>query len=157
MTTTPDDTARTWRSLSDELTPEQVEKIAEAEKQSPLPDAEKAATLLEWARGWAQRNLDDHLMFGHLAAPADATAVYHCGERTDGRGWSREFCGTARRVAGVSLDIEGTQFADGAVERMLTVSVDDLPDSIGGVLDTDQARQLAAALIEAADELDRLS
>jgi hypothetical protein len=27
-------------------------------------------------------------MFSHISRPAVATAVYHCGERTDGRGWS---------------------------------------------------------------------
>ena len=153
MTSTPDNAATTWRSLTDQLTPSRVDKLAEAEKRSPLPDAEKAAALLDWA---AQRNLDDHLMFSHISRPAVATAVYHCGERTDGRGWSREFVGTVRAVAGVTVSVVGTQFADGTVERTLNVYVDDLPEGSGGVLDTDRARRLAGLLIEAADELDRL-
>ena len=154
--TAHDDTARTWRDLTDQLTPSQVEKLAEAEKQSPLPDAEKAEGLRYWAREHAERNLNDQLHFGHLPRPEGATQVYGCGERTDGRGWSREFTGTVRRVGDVSVYIEGAQYADGTVERRLAIAVDDLPDSPGGVLNTDQAHQLAALLSEAADELDRL-
>jgi len=92
MTSTPDNAATTWRSLTDQLTPSRVDKLAEAEKRSPLPDAEKAAALLDWA---AQRNLDDHLMFSHISRPAVATAVYHCGERTaaDGPASSSAPCG----------------------------------------------------------------
>jgi len=149
-----DDNAATWRDLAEQLTPEQIEKLTVSETQSPLPDAEKADLLLDLAREWGQRNLDDHLMFCQIGRPAGATAVFHCGERTDGRGWSREFTGATRRVAGVSLTIEGTQFADGGIERQLYVVVDDLPDSVGGALNADGARQLAAALIEAANELD---
>ena len=36
MTTTPDNTATTWRSLTDQLTPSQVDKLADAERRSPL-------------------------------------------------------------------------------------------------------------------------
>lgn len=156
MTTTHDDNATTWRDLTDQLTPEQVEKLSAAEKCSGLPDAEKAETLLEWARDHAEQNLRDQVMFGHLERPEGATQVYGCGERSDGR-FSREFVGTARKVNGVTVTIDGAQFADGTAERMLNVGVDDLAEGPGGVLDGDQARQLAAALVEAADELDRLS
>lgn len=155
MTTTPDNTDTTWRDLADQLTPKQVENLIEAEKRSPLPEAAKTETLLEWARDTAQRNLTDHVMFGHLEPPAGATKVFPCGERTDGR-WSREFTGTSRQVGGVCVYIDGTQFADGTIERELAVCVDDLPDGAGGVLDAAQARALAAALIEAADELEQL-
>ena len=155
MTSTPDNAATTWRSLTDQLTPSRVDKLAEAEKRSPLRDAEKAAALLDWAREWAQRNLDDHLMFSHQPASGCDRGVSL--RRAHRRGWSREFVGTVRAVAGVTVSVVGTQFADGTVERTLNVYVDDLPEGSGGVLDTDRARRLAGLLIEAADELGRLS
>jgi hypothetical protein len=52
--------------------------------------------------------------------------------------------------------IDGEQYPDGSVKRTLTVSVSDLPTSTGGELSVEQARQFAAVLVEAADELDRL-
>lgn len=153
MPTTHGHNATTWRDLADQLTPEQVDKLLEFEGRRP----ESQADLLEWARECSERNLDDTLHFGHLDRPEGATQVYGCGERTDGRGWSREFTGTSRRVDGVSVRLNGTQFADGTVERTLAVGVDDLAAGPGGALTAAAARQLAAALIEAADELDRMA
>ncbi len=129
MTTTPDNTATTWRSLTDQLTPSQVDKLAAAEKRSPLPDAEKAAALLDWAREWAQRNLDDHLMFSHISRPAVASAVYHCGERTDGRGWSREFVGTTRQVTGVTVYLD-VLLTPGPLRTLAALSKHDLIRSL---------------------------
>lgn len=60
-------------------------------------------------------------------------------------------------MLGVCVSIDGTQFEDGTIKRAVNVSVDDLPRSTGGALDATTARELAAALIEAADELERLS
>jgi len=157
MNTTPDNTAQTWRDLADQLTPRQVERLTEFEQRWELPDDEKVEALLNGAREWAQNNLNDHLIFSHLDKPADATAVYPCTERHPGEGWVREFAGTERTVGGVTVCISGTQSSDDEIERQLTVSVDDLCDGPGGELTPIQTRQLSAALIEAADELERLT
>ena len=73
----------------------------------------------------------------------------------DGNGnWFRTFDGTAHQIGGVRVDIEGTQYPDGRIERRIEVTSADLPD--GPVVTADQARQLATALIAAADEVERL-
>jgi hypothetical protein len=153
MTTTHDD-ATTWRDLADQLTPEQIERLADMERRQAAE--EPAETLLFGAREYAEQNLNDGLVFGGVDWPEGARKVYSCGERTDGRGWSREFSGTRRQVAGVSVYIDGTQFADGTVERELAIGVDDLSSGPGGRLTVDEARQLVALIADAADELERL-
>jgi hypothetical protein len=71
--------------------------------------------------------------------------------------WFREFSGSARLIAGVTVYIDGEQSLDGSVKRVVTVGVSDLREGPGGELSGEQARQLAALLVEAADELDRLA
>ena len=68
----------------------------------------------------------------------------------DNAGWSRRFDGTARAAGPVTVTITGQQFDDGAVRG---VALD-----LGGVelLDGDEARSLAAVLLDAASELERL-
>jgi hypothetical protein len=66
---------------------------------------------------------------------------------------SRYFVGTMRRVGPVEVLVDGTQWVDGSVELSLTVHGVDNDTSIP----TDTARKIAAALIEAADELDGLT
>jgi hypothetical protein len=157
MTTTHDDTATTWRDLSDQLTPEQIERLTDFERRWTEAGKlqERDESLLFGAREYAENNVRDSVMFGHLDWPEGATAVYPSGELSDGR-WSREFDGGSRQVNGVTVNISGTQFADGTIERELSVSVDDRSSGPGGDLNAAQARALAANLIEAADELERL-
>ena len=58
-----------------------------------------------------------------------------------------------RRVGRVGIMLDGAQWADGTVERCLTVhGVDDDKN-----MPTDTARKIAAALTEAADEIDGLT
>ena len=58
-----------------------------------------------------------------------------------------------RRVGRAEIMLDGTQWPDGTVERCLTVHGVDTD----GTMPTDTARQIAAALIEAADEIDGLT
>jgi hypothetical protein len=155
MTARRDDNATTWGDLSDQLTPAQIEMLERFEGTAAAPDAEAIAeTLLGEAREHASRNLVDNIEFGHLAPPAGAAKLFHWDNGTYFLDeWSREFEG-ARRTIGTTLgkftiSIGGVQRQDGRVTRYLTIDGDD-------VLDSDDARQLAAALIEAADELERL-
>jgi hypothetical protein len=58
-----------------------------------------------------------------------------------------------RRAGRAEIMVDGTQWADGTVERCLTVHGVDCDDN----MPTDTARKIAAALIEAADEIDGLT
>ena len=71
---TPDDTARTWRDLADQLTPEQIAILEDHERHrrdygTPWSDSEQ----LDIARRYARQNITDEVLFGHIAPPADAT------------------------------------------------------------------------------------
>jgi hypothetical protein len=86
-----------------------------------------------------------------LAAPAGAIEVAEW--RLDG-GTARTFAGTERLTEtqfgkDVHVDIIGTQYLDGVIERYIVISED-------GLLCAAEARHLAANLFAAADELDRL-
>jgi len=151
MTTTHDD-ATTWRALSDQLTVKQIDRLTEMEQRQPYVDE----ALLFAAREYAEQNLNDGLIFGGVEWPAGARKVYPCGERTDGRGWSREFSGTAREVAGITVYLDGRQFADGTVEYELSIGLDEFKTRPEGLLTVDEARQLKAALSDAIDELEQL-
>ena len=79
-------------------------------------------------------------------APADATRVY----TPDGE--VREFDGTARRIRDIGVDIAGWQTAAGQTLRSITVGFASAAES----LTADEARKLARALTDAADEVDQL-
>jgi hypothetical protein len=157
MTTTHDDTATTWRDLADQLTPEQIQMLTDREADEVANEVKwrgdgnwLAKWLVAQARDCAQTNLTERLHFGHLPRPADAVAVYAVVELGDGIEWSRVFAGTKREVGDVSVRINGTQYAE------LSVTVD-RPFTDCGILEPSAARDLAAALIEAADEMERRS
>ncbi|BCO40575.1 hypothetical protein MINTM001_17140 [Mycobacterium paraintracellulare] len=88
-------------------------------------------------------------MTNSIAPPADARRVYPW--ESDGIGWSRWFDGTAHAAGPVAVTVSGEQFGDGATLRGVTVVLDDC-----ALLDADEARALAAVLLVAAGELDRL-
>jgi hypothetical protein len=79
-----DDSAITWHDVADQLTPGQIERLTGMEQRSQLPADETAESLLAGAREWAQSNLNDRVMFGHVASPADAVRRYH--REDDGEG-----------------------------------------------------------------------
>jgi hypothetical protein len=84
--------------------------------------------------------------------PAGAVRTYEWDD-TDTPTPSRHWMGTVRRVGDAEIILDGTQYSDGRVERCLTVHGVDTD----GTMPTDTARQIAAALIEAADEIDGLT
>lgn len=151
MAATPDAPATSWRDLADQLTPAQVDKLTEMEL-----GARPVAMMLDFARDMAEGNVADAFHFGHLPVPTDATQVVRSHQDRDTGVWVRPFVGREWNIGGVSLWVDGEQSADGQVSRCLIVSVSDVGETGGGELTIDQARELAAAFGEAADELDRL-
>ena len=106
---------------------------------------------LDISSDYARRNLTDEVLFGHIAPPADATRTTGCWrDRHDN--WTRGFHGTQRAVDDVSgtVGIFGTQSSNGRVTtRHIRVHTIVAFDAAG-------ARRLAAAILDAADELDEL-
>jgi hypothetical protein len=66
--------------------------------------------------------------------------------------WFRDFEGTTRRAGPTRVQIYGRQQADGSTRRWIAVHTRHLD-----ALDTAATRELAAALTDAADEMERLS
>ncbi len=152
MTTTPDDTATTWRDLSGQLTSSQVRRFERYEQLLRTPDDEQE--LLSEARWEAQQNLNDAYRFGHIPLPAGSTAPGHW--EADHAGiWTRtvEFSRRSEDRPGSdsTVYVDGVQASDGTVQWSLFVLADDrAPFSV------DQARRFAAMIVTAADELERL-
>ncbi len=134
-----DDIARGWRDIANQLTGQQRAELAALEVKGDEP-----ATLLFTARDMAAENMTDSVMFGHVEKPPDAVRVY--GWREHGAGWSREFHGAPAIIGHAKLWITGRQFGDGRCERGVMLESDD-----NAALTTAQVRELAAALIDAAD------
>lgn len=158
MQHTTDDNATTWRDLADQLTTDQVTFLEQFEATALSDPASVAEHLLAEARDRARHNLEDAARFGHLAMPAGAVKMWHWEDDGEGR-WSRMFDGTRRGfgldrtgVAANRVDvfIDGVQYADGSIVRKINVYSD------SGELTADEARALATAFVEAADELERL-
>ncbi|PEG35625.1 hypothetical protein CRI77_25000 [Mycolicibacterium duvalii] len=87
-----------------------------------------------------------------LPLPQGAESAEHWADDADGQ-WTRMVHGPSRSVEGFDAAVyrTGVQTRDGAVTWSLYVHVADSDDMTAG-----QVRQLAAALVEAADELDNL-
>ena len=151
MTNRTDDTARTWRDLADQLTPAQVRTLDRIEADLLARDApadQVAATLLDHARYHAQHNLCDTTMFGHLPTPTCARFLDHFEDQGTGS-FLRRFDGTVWDIDDIQVEVIGIQHDDGTVERAVYVN--------GEELTAGQARELATALIAAADEAERLA
>lgn len=140
--TTPDNTARTWRDVADHLTAAQIAQLESLERDEPQ-------TLLEMAQQWAAQNVTAAAPFDHVAQPAGAVRTF--GWQLDGN-WFRDFEGTTRRGRQVPVHICGRQQADGPTRRWISVHTRHL-----NALDPMAARELAAALTDAAEEIERLS
>jgi hypothetical protein len=147
MNTTPNDNATSWRDLADQLTPEQRKSYAnlERETQGRMP----AQRLLEFVREEVEGNLAD-MAYCDVPAPADANWVGKW-EKNRGEGWSRSLVWRGFRAPEMCVAIDGNQQCDGTVERQISVYLNDDPK-----LDAGPARRLAALLVDAAAELDRL-
>lgn len=145
--------APTWRDYLDRLTAEQVAQLDRmAESLSHLgehPQAIKA--LREQAEYLAACNVID-ARYADVPLPAGAT--------TDGSGWARNNEGRWQRpvewaafpaaAPAVEVSVDGWQSTDGTYSRDISLYAEDCD------LSAEQARALAAVLLAAADELDRL-
>jgi len=139
--TTSDDTARTWRDLANQLTADQVRQLERLERHEPQ-------TLLDMARQWATKNTDAAAGFDDIAPPDGAVRIF--GWQRDGN-WFRDFEGTVRRSGQARIHIFGRQQADGSARRWIGLHTRRLD-----AIDATTARGLAAALTDAADEIERL-
>jgi len=162
--TTYEDTALTWRDLADELTAEQIADLQQWEAQ-PSDDCFVQAALIAQARRYAAHNITDEMLFGHMPTPTDARETSHWRHDEGEAHWYRFFDGTARECHSEecacdrdddvvcdsigSADIVGTQFSDGFISRHVDLRC-------VRELDAPACRTLAAALLNAAEELDRL-
>lgn len=137
--TTSGDTAQTWRDLADRLTATQIAQLERLEHDEPHK-------LLEMARQWVAGKKTNAKPFDDVATPAGAVRTFAW--QLDSN-WFRDFEGTTRRVGQARVHICGRQQADGSSRRWISIHARHLSG-----LDAAAARQLAAALIEAADEVE---
>jgi hypothetical protein len=140
--TAPDDTARTWHELAEQLTGAQIAHLERLERDEPQ-------TLLEMARQWAAQNMTAAAPFDHVAPPSGAVRTFDW--QLDGN-WFRDFEGTTRRAGPARVQIYGRQHADGSTRWWIAVHARHLD-----ALEAAATRELAAALTDAADEVERLS
>lgn len=139
--TDDDDNATNWRELADQLTPEQIADI----EQLP-PDANPVVL----ARAYAHHNVVASV-HGDVAPPADAIdepTPWHAYDDSYARMYTA--ANWTLGSSGRGVTIFGWQFVDGRIERYVTVSGDS-----DGLMTSDDARQLAAALMEAAEVMER--
>jgi hypothetical protein len=155
MSTTHDN-ATTWRELADALTPQQIAYIEDWERRPDIPpladgstrtDDAHQRTLLFTAREFVGSNAAGAL-FADVTPPPEE-GHYYPWENVGDNTWTRFFVGTSRKLGDVEVSISGVQSSDGTISRGITVSA-------GEDMGATEARQLAALLVEAADEMDRL-
>ena len=142
MTTSDDSTAQTWRDVTDQLSAAQIAELERLEHDEPQ-------TLLEMARQWAAKNVTAGMPFDTVAPPDGAVRTFDW--QLDSN-WFRDFEGTSRRGGRARVQIYGRQQADGSTRRWIGVQTRHLD-----ALDAATARELAAALTDAADEIERLT
>ncbi|BCP00688.1 hypothetical protein [Mycobacterium intracellulare] len=146
MTATHDD-ATAWRDLVDQLTPEQVAELEYCEREQVPPGVSSPQSQLNCARAMAKHNIIQAVC-ADIAAPPNAVGeIAEWEEWGDGHG--RMYTVSVREIDEVVVEVSGVQFDDGRVEMSVLARETDH-------LSADQARQLAALLVEAAGEIDRL-
>lgn len=138
-----------WRDIADQLTPAQIDLLEWLEGDPLNGLLAKPGQHLAFARGWASENLEQCL-HADISAPANAVEVGPWRKSTTGvRG--RAYLSSVSGLAGldITLEIRGTQYADGHIECCMGLSGAGL-----GELSPSAARDLAAALAEAADAVE---
>lgn len=144
----------TWRDYTDQLTADQIGSLEHAETRLSPPVAghpQGVAALAALAREMAETNAVDARYAG-LALPAGAIANDGWTRHGDDGEWVRliEWAVIPTHTPAVDICVDGRQATDGTFTRQVAVYAEDVR------LTAAQARDLAAALIAAADELDRL-
>ena len=140
------DNVTTWRELAGQLTAAQItdmeifERDTSAYKPSPGALVLIATSMVETNEG--------QIRFAHIPVPADAMDVPSPWEELDTDLWQRVYCAWRHPDVPDAVQVLGYQRSDGTVHRTIFANVD-LED-----IDAGTARAIAAALIQAADELD---
>jgi hypothetical protein len=167
MSMTPEN-ALSWRELSDQLTAEPIAELERSEQgyryratqpkpcwsTEPRSDTDIGRLLLQRAQKAASDNLHD-VLFADVALPAGAVF----GDAWEGDDLKRIVMGPDRGItdSGVIVWTSAVQSAQGRI-----TSEQPEPPQVhieGGALglNSDQARELASVLLEAADEMDSWS
>ena len=134
-------TMTTWRTVTG-LTADQTAQLSADTIQTD-------ADLLEIAQTMAERN---HLQttLTHITAPTARAGAWY----DDGETITRTIWGTETVLDTITARIAGEQDSSGTITAWIEVVENAGHDGAG--MNAGQARELAAALITAADELDRL-
>lgn len=143
------DNVTTWRDLADQLTPEQVAEIEYCERHQIPPGIASEQTRINHARALIRSNLAQAFC-ADMPAPADAIDTPSEWIEWDDQHYERVYTAHQSAVNGASITVVGYQRSDGSYHRGIYV------DGTLENLDSGTARTLAAALTEAADQLDRL-
>lgn len=138
----------TWHDIADQLTPIQVDHLKWLEGDPMGGILARPEQHLMLARGWASYNIAQSF-HADVPPPAGAVEVGPWIKQDD-----RERCRSFRAVSGiggldVAVEISGSQYTDGRVDGRASVTGDLTK------LDPAGARAVAAALIAAADRLER--
>jgi hypothetical protein len=153
--------ATSWRDLADELTPEQVEDLEDYDRKTNEfvaaligpPPFDPREAVLRIARRYATENMMDALI-GDVPTPAGADFVdtWQEGEPQP----YRVILGPRRVVGKVEIQRSVTQFADGSIDQVGLIAAPGIRVRANREdgLTKKQARELAALLLEAADEMD---
>lgn len=141
----------TWRDIADQLTPAQIELLEWLEDDPLNGLLSRPDQHLTFARGWASENLEQNL-HADVAPPPDAVEVEPWRKSKTGVR-CRSFRSAASGIAGldITLEIRGTQYTDGQIDCRMGLAGDGLAD-----LDCSAVRELAAALLTAADTAEGL-
>jgi hypothetical protein len=161
-----------WRDLADQLTPKQATRLEEIERDPvghfchigpPMSRSEVQANLLRMARSYARDNLAG-VLCAEVPDPAGALNVSDWSDwDTDaairyfsGRRWVIDVDNPGEAIHVVA---DGMQLSNGHIDRAITLSSSNTSRGWGpmnwNTITPQQARQFAAALIDAADEVDR--
>jgi hypothetical protein len=142
MQDTPENTAREWRDLADQLTPDDIAELEDDEREFVHAlDADHALL-------FSARRLIDTRLVGQMCADVPAPVGAATVDEWNREGWRRPFFGTQRGNVG----IYGEQNTNGTVTH-LVVTVGPPGDSVE--MDSAGARKLAAATLATADEIDK--
>ncbi|ORV61492.1 hypothetical protein AWC03_09865 [Mycobacterium europaeum] len=153
MSTAHDDNAVSWRELADQLTPKQIAELEYCEREQIPPGVYSPQSQLNCARAMARHNITQALC-ADVPLPSDAAGDVAEWEEWQGGGHARMYTCSVRTAGTFSVEIVGIQHDDdGRVERFI-LAQDTARD---GSMTAANAREFAALLVDAADELDSLS
>ncbi len=144
-----------WRQYADRLTPEQIDHLEHVQameyRQYVDTPERRGLDLLDLARTYLERNRKN-AEFADVPVPPGAEARFDWGPDLVPGEWRRSLVWGEypTGIEDVYVLVSGVQKPDGTYTRQLGLAVDD-----DVVMTAEQARTLAAALLNAADDLDR--